>query len=115
MVELVTSLAEEEQRIIDQWKDKNLIIMESIDFVCYVLSGKGEMEYESCFGETTKAFEKKQRYKLAIPQKVIKYYQYYLLETQDEIGQWYVGGMQKNGNVEFYKCCENLEYAFESL
>ena len=46
---------------------------------------------------------------------MIQYYHYYLLENQDELGEWYIGEMQKNGAVEFYSCCESLEYAFESL
>ena len=47
--------------------------------------------------------------------KYIQFYYYYLLENESEEGEWYVGEMRKNGNIEFYKCCETLEWAFDSL
>lgn len=115
MMQLSTVLSDAEQEVVDKWKDNNLVIMESVNFRCYLLSMIGELEYESCFGKTTNSIERKQRYNLAVPQKVIKYYHYYLLQNQGEISKWYVGEMQENGSVEFYKCCESLEYAFQSL
>lgn len=115
MTELTTKLDENEQEVVDKWEDSNLLIFERIECKCYLLSVKGKYGYEECFGKTTSEIEKKQKYNLARPKKVIKYYNYYLLENQDEDGEWYIGEMQSNGNIEFYKCCSNLDYAFQSL
>ena len=115
MIQLSTVFNEEEQKVLDLWKDDKLIVMGSVDFKCYLLNMNGEFEYELCFGKTTSYVERHQRYNMAVPHKMIQYYHYYLLENQDELGEWYIGEMQKNGAVEFYSCCESLEYAFESL
>jgi len=104
----------EEKEILTIWKDSNLMILDSINVNCYILSYRGNLSYYECFGETESKIEKSQKYVIANPSKVIRFYNYYLLEDKGKLGQWYVG--EKNGDaIEFYKCCENLEYAFDSL
>ena len=60
-------------------------------------------------------FEERQRYVLAEPRKMIKHFQYYLLENSKEENTWYVGEQVGNDAIEFYKCCETLEDALSSL
>jgi hypothetical protein len=52
---------------------------------------------------------------LAEPRKMIKHFQYYLLENSKEENTWYVGEQVGNDAIEFYKCCETLEDALSSL
>lgn len=115
MRELITKYNEEEQKVIDSWKSSELTLLDKIDCECYLLSTKGEMKYEDCFGITPGQFEINERYSLAKPRRMIKYCFYYLLENENEEGDWYVGEKRQNGNIEFYKCCETLEWAFDSL
>lgn len=115
MIKLRTELSGTEQNIVNKWKDDNLIILDSIDNICYLLSMNGNIKFSDCFGIPSTFFESNQKYVLAIPNKVIKYYKYYLLENKGEEGEWYVGEKYLNGNIEFYKCCKNLEEAFQSL
>lgn len=105
----------EEQDILNMWKDDKLEILDCIEAKCYILSLNGSVDFSECFGFSKSDFETKQRYILATPNKVIKYYNYYLLENMGEEGEWYVGEMYENGNIEFYKCCESLEEAFRSI
>lgn len=115
MRELITEYNEIEQKVIDNWKCSKLVVLDKIECECYLLSLKGEFEYEDCFGRTSVSLEIKEKYRLANPRRMIKFYYYYLLENESEEGEWYVGEMRKNGNIEFYKCCETLEWAFDSL
>ena len=106
----------EEQRIIELWRDSELVILEKIEEgICFLLNFYGSLTYEECFGKIDSEYLSYQRYLPATPIKVIKYYRFYLLENQGEQGDWYVGEKHPNGNIEFYKCCESLEYAFDSL
>ncbi len=115
MVILEKKLSMEEQCIVNRWKDDKLEVLDWIEEKCYILSMNGSIEFSECFGLSTSNFEAKQRYVIAIPNKIIKYYNYYFLENSGEEGEWYVGEKHKNGNIEFYKCCENLEEAFQSI
>lgn len=114
-VKLVTELSEKEKAIIDLWRDEKLFILDKIEFNCYLLSMKGTLNYSDCFGEPLSDYEKKQKYVVANPNRVIKYYNYYLLEDKTMLGEWHIGESHNEGSIEFYKCCENLEYAFQSL
>ena len=73
------------------------------------------MFYEECFGEVELEFFKKQKYFKAIPNKMIKFYHYYLMEEINWIGVWFIGTEQKNDTIEFTHCSETLEDAFDSL
>lgn len=115
MVILEKNLSMEEQCIVNVWKDDRLEVLDRIEEECYILSMNGNIKFSECFGLPPNNFEAKQRYVIAVPNKIIKYYHYYLLENRGEEGKWYVGEKYKNGNIEFYKCCENLEEAFESI
>jgi len=47
--------------------------------------------------------------------RVLKYYNYYFLEDEDNLGEWYIGTEQKNGAIEGRTCCESLQFAFELI
>lgn len=112
---LVNCFTLEEQAIINIWKDSKLKILKEFEQKCYLLNNNGKLTYEECFGKYSNSFFNNQRYNLAKPRRIIKYYHYYLLENYLEENEWYVGEIQKNGNIEFYKCCESLKGAFDSL
>ena len=112
---LKTQLNEIEQAVVDFWKDDKLSVLEEMQDKCYLLSMKGNLSYSDCFGEPAGDVERNQKYILAAPNKVIKYYNYYLLEDKTMPGEWHVGEKHNNGCIEFYRCCESLEYAFQTL
>lgn len=109
------NFTQKEQMVIDNWIDSQMDIPSVFDEECYLLNEKGDLTYEECFGKIDNKYFKNQRYFLAYPKHIIKYYNYYLLENYGEEGEWYVGEKQINGNIEFTKCCETLEDAFTSL
>jgi len=115
MNKLHKEFTEAEKKVINLWNDSNLFILDQIAEDCYLMNANGNLSYEECFGAVSNTFYKNLRYNLALPRKVIKYYTYYLLENINEEGEWYVGEKQNNGNIEFTKCCESLEDAFNSL
>lgn len=115
MIELSNEFTDEEKKIINKWKDSKLLILKKLNKKCYLLNVNGDLTYEECFGKVNEEYFNCQRYYLAQPRRVIKYYNYYLLENKDKNGEWYVGEKQKNGNIEFSKCSETLEDAFSSL
>ena len=57
----------------------------------------------------------KWRFEKANPDRIIKFYNYYLLETLEEKGEWYIGKQDKNGNLEFDAFGGDLENALCSL
>lgn len=115
MQKLNTEFTKEEEEMISKWKDPKLIILNEIYNNCYLINEYGNLSYEECIGKTSDSYFNTQHYFLAQPRRMIKFYSYYLLEDENEIGEWYVGEKQKNGEIEFYKCSENLMEAFDSL
>lgn len=115
MNKLITNFTEKEQSVIELWKDPKLIILNEFQEKAYLLNSYGDLKYEECFGKISDEYFKQQRYYLAKPRRVVKFYQYYLLENEGEEGEWYIGERQLNGSIEFFKCCESLNAAFESL
>ena len=91
-------------------------ILDEIDLKCFLLNFHGNLCFTECFNIIPKSkFEERQRYVLAEPRKMIKHFQYYLLENSKEENTWYVGEQVGNDAIEFYKCCETLEDALSSL
>lgn len=115
MIKLNTMFDEEEKLILQKCADDSLQILSIMEKQCYLLNVYGEFPFEECFGKTDSIVEKKQKYKLAKVRRVLKYYNYYLIEDEDNIGEWYIGTEQKNGVIEGGTCCENLQFAFEII
>ncbi len=115
MIKLNTSYDKNERLIIQKCADDSLEILSALDKQCYLLNVYGEFTFEECFGKTDSLIESEQRYKLAKLRRVLKYYKYYLIEDEDNIGEWYIGTEQKNGVIEGRTCCENLQFAFEII
>lgn len=112
---LNTEYTNEEKEIITLCSGDKFEILESIEEEGYILNAYGKILYQDCFGETKEECFRNQRYNIAKPRRIIKFYQYYLMEDQNNIGEWFVGTKQNNGALEFLYCCEGLQYAFESL
>lgn len=112
---LNTEYSNEEKEIITLCSGGKFEILESIEKECYILNAYGKILYQDCFGETKDEYIRHQRYNIAKPRRIIKFYQYYLMEDESNIGEWFVGTKQNNGALEFLSCCEDLQYAFESL
>ena len=115
MIELNQEFTEEEKNVINLWKDEKLEVLDKIDNICHLLNDFGNLTYEECFGKTHIEYFNTQRYFLANPKRIIRFYNYYLLENKGEDGEWYIGEKRPNGNIEFLKCSETLSNAFDSL
>lgn len=115
MFKLNTNFDEEEKKVIKEYGGENCEILSSVDGNSYILNEYGNLFYNDCFKKTDNVFLKQQRYEKVIPNRVIKFYNYFLMETNVEKGIWYRGRMDKNGNWEYDCCCDNLEEVFESL
>ena len=105
----------EEKKILEFCSSESLTIFSEINISCYKLNIFGELTYEQCFGKTDNSYLKKQRYNKAIPNRLIKYERFYMLEDINEKGDQYVGEMNGNNTIEFLIYAENLDYAFGSL
>lgn len=119
MINLIHNFTETEKQALKIWQDNGLNILNKIDCKCYVINwnNKGEYNYISCFGKSNRNdyFEKDKTFDLVVPRRIIRYYQYYLMETMEQVGVWYVGEKQANGDIEFLWSFNSLEDAFDSL
>ena len=93
----------------------NIQVLSVLDKPYYLLNYSGEFTFEECFGKTNSSIEREQRYELAKPRRVIKIFHYYLIEHEDELGEWYIGSEQKNGAIEGRAGCESLQFALRVL
>lgn len=57
----------------------------------------------------------KQKYELLTPVKMIKFYGFYIMEPKEDIGIWYRGVLNSNGNYEFDCCADSIEEIVYSL
>jgi hypothetical protein len=116
MNELSTIYSSEELNIIKLCSGNKFELLDTIESDCYILNTYGELTYQECFGIIPiENFFLKQRYNIARHKRIIKFYQYYIMEDENNCGEWFIGTKQKNGAIEFTNCCENLLYALESL
>ena len=115
MIQLNTEFNREELEILIECAGEKLQILSVLEKPCFLLNYYGQFTFEECFGKTDNDIEKKQRYKSAKPRRVLKFYQYYLIEDEDNLGEWYIGSEQNNGAIEGRSCCETLQFAFEIL
>ncbi len=114
MIKLITSFSKEEELALEVFKE-DIQVLSVLDKPCYLLNYSGEYTYEECFGESNNSIEREQRYELAKPRRVIKIFHYYLIENEDELGEWYIGSELKNGAIEGSASCESLQFALRVL
>jgi hypothetical protein len=115
MIMLNTDFSNEEKDILKKYAGKAYDVLSSIEGKSYALNNiKGEYLYNDCFKPTTKTFFAKQRYEEVVPFRVIKFYQFYLMNIKGE-NIWYRGRKDENGNWEYTCYSDSLEEAFECL
>lgn len=90
-------------------------VLSSIEGESFILQDGGQFSYNECFNRTEVEYFAQQRYNKTIPYRVIKFYSYYLMNTQDEKDVWYRGRKDKSGNWEYECYSDSLLEAFESL
>ena len=115
MIQLSTYFSEEEKEILLKCAGSAFEILSHIEGDSYVLSEKGKYCYNECFDITDKEFFKHQKYEKVIPYRIIKFYQYYLMNIREEVDSWYRGRKDSNGNWEYDCVSDGLEEAFECL
>lgn len=115
MIKLNTNFSNEEKKVIFKCAGNTFEVLSSIDGDSYVLNEKGDYKYNECFINTNVEFFAQQRYEKVIPYRIIKFYQYYLMNTQEEKDVWYRGRRDDSGNWEYECCSDSLEEAFDSL
>ncbi len=115
MIQLSTVLSNEEKAVLLKYAGDDFELLSYIDGETYVLSEKGEYFYNDCFDVTKNAFFAQQKYEKVIPYRIIKYYQFYLMNTKEEIDCWYRGRKDSSGNWEYDCVSDSLEEAFECL
>ena len=115
MIILNTHFSDEEKRILLQYAGDSYEILTKIEGDSYILSENGNYRYNECFCPTDNDFFAKQRYEKTIPYRIIKFYQYYLMNVEEKKDVWYRGHKDINGNWEYECYSDSLEEAFESL
>lgn len=115
MIILNTDFSSDEKEVLKKYAGNEYMILSSIDGKSYVLNNaKGNFQYNDCFKPTTKIFFAKQRYEEVIPYRIIKFYQFYLMNIKGE-NIWYRGRKDASGNWEYTCYSDSLEEAFECL
>ncbi len=115
MIRLSTYFSDEEKEVISQYAGSTFEVLSYIEGDSYVLSERGEYYYNECFDTTNVEFFAQQKYDKVIPYRIIKFYQYYLMNTKEEVDSWYRGRKDNNGNWEYDCVSDSLEEAFECL
>lgn len=90
-------------------------MLSQVEGDCYVLSERGEYCYNECFDVIDIEFFKQQKYEKVMPYRIIKFYQYYLMNLKEEVDSWYRGRKDNSGNWEYDCVADSLEEAFECL
>lgn len=115
MYNLNINFSNDELCILQRFGGMHYEILSTIDGDSYILSDNGDYFYNDCFEPTENDYFKKQKYEKAIPNRVVKFSNYYLMETIEEEGIWYKGRKDRIGNWEYECYCDSLQEAFESL
>ena len=115
MILLNTYLSDEEKVVLSRYAGHKFELLSQIEGESYVLSEKGEYGYNDCFDRTNIEFFAQQKYDKVTPYRIIKFYQYYLMNTKEEVDSWYRGRMDSSGNWEYDCVSDSLEEAFECL
>lgn len=115
MIQLSMYLSDEEKAVLSRYAGTEFELLPHIEGDSYVLSEKGEYCYNDCFDVTNTAFFAQQKYEKVTPYRIIKFYQYYLMNTKEEVYSWYRGRKDSSGNWEYDCVSDSLEEAFECL
>lgn len=115
MVRLSTYFSEEEKEVINKCAGSTFEVLSHVEGDSYVLCESGEYYYNECFDMTDIDFFAQQKYEKVIPYRIIKFYQYYLMNIKEDGNSWYRGRKDKNGNWEYDCVSDSLEEAFECL
>ena len=115
MIQLSTCFSDEEKAILSKYAGDAFELLSYIEGEAYVLNENGDYCYNDCFDVANDAFFTQQKYEKVIPYRIIKFYQYYLMNTKEEVNSWYRGRRDSSGNWEYDCISDSLEEAFESL
>lgn len=107
--------SENEIKILRERLGTKYEMLSSVDGICFVLDVNGKFSYNECFAPTQNNFFKIQKYQLIEPRKIIKFYNYYIMCSDGEVGLWFRGQKNSNGNYEFDCCADSLEEIIDSL
>lgn len=108
-------LTKNEIQIFNELLGNDYIVVSQINGKCFALSENGSYYYNDCFEKTNEPFFMKQKYELLTPVKMIKFYGFYIMEPKEDIGVWYRGVLNSNGNYEFDCCADSIEEIVYSL
>ncbi len=114
MIRLTTKFIDSELQVLNELLG-TYEILTFVEGKFFALSEYGENSYFDCFECIEDDFFMQQKYELMKPKKVIKFYQYYIVETEEEPGIWYRGILRENGNYELDCCGDTLQEIIWSL
>lgn len=116
MTVLSTIFSEEEKRTLYKWGGNSYEILSHIEGESYVLNNlEGKYGYNECFSPTNKKMFACQKYEKVTPYRIIRFYDFYLMDTVEEKNIWYRGRKDVNGNWEYMCYSDSLEEAFSFL
>ena len=115
MIKLSTFFSNEEKDTLLKCAGSAYEVLSSIEGESFVLNDEGQFSYNECFSRTDIDFFAQQKYDKVIPYRVIRFYNYYLMNTEDEKNIWYRGRKDKGGNWEYECFSDSLQEAFECL
>ncbi len=115
MIQLSTYFSDKEKGILSKCAGNAFEVLSHVEGDSYVLCERGEYCYNECFASTDIEFFAQQKYEKIIPYRIIKFYQYYLMNMKEEADSWYRGRKDNSGNWEYVCVSDSLEEAFESL
>lgn len=115
MILLNTELSDREKVILTRCAGDKFELLSQIEGDSYVLCENGKYGYNDCFDRTNIEFFAQQRYEKVTPYRIIKFYQYYLMNIKADVDSWYRGRMDSSGNWEYDCVSDSLEEAFECL
>lgn len=105
----------EEEVTIKKYCGDNYIVLASIEGEHYILNKDGQLSYKECFKTTSNNYLSIQKYEKANPIRLIKFFQFYIMENNNEKGIWYRGKNVEIGKYEYDIYGDSLEEIFESL
>lgn len=114
IIYLNQDFSEEEKEVLREYAGDNYEVLAYIKGDSYVLNNKGQYSYNACFTPTEKELFAKQRYEKVIPYRIIKFYDFYLMNMQGD-SEWFRGWSHENGNWEYWCYCDSLAEAFAGL
>jgi len=112
---LCNDFTDKERMTIEKYCGDNYVLLDSIEGDHYILNEEGELYYNDCFKSTINDYLKKQRYEQANPIRIIQFFHFYIMESNNDTGIWYRGNMIENRKYEYDIYGDSLEEIFDSL